>query len=70
MDLDFSVSSLLAGFIFGVVGYYTLRHAKKNANIAASVLAVTLMVYPYFISGAWLTWIVGFALCGATYYVW
>jgi multisubunit Na+/H+ antiporter MnhE subunit len=68
--MDFSFSSLMSGFIFGVIGFYVVRHAKKDANIIAVVLGIALMIYPYFVSGDWLPWIVGIALCGATYYVW
>jgi glucose uptake protein GlcU len=70
LDLDFSVSSILAGIIFGIVGIYVYRHAKKNGNIIVVCLGIAMMVYPYIVSGDWLTWIVGFALCGASYYFW
>ncbi|MGZ3795975.1 MAG: hypothetical protein ACXVB1_06405 [Pseudobdellovibrionaceae bacterium] len=65
-----SFGSLVAGLIFGTVGFWLLGHGRKNANNRNVVMGLVLMMYPYFVSGAWLTWGVGIALCGYLYYNW
>ena len=59
---DISLSSIFAGFVFGVIGLYLLRAGKKYANVWHIVLGFTLMVYPYLVSGAWMTWAMGIVL--------
>jgi hypothetical protein len=61
MDLDFSVSSLLAGFIFGMCGFYLLKEGKKRTNFWFVGIGLGLMIYPYFVSGPWATWGIGIA---------
>jgi multisubunit Na+/H+ antiporter MnhE subunit len=67
---SFSFSSLVAGLIFGSVGLWIFGHGRKNANNRNIVIGLVLMIYPYFVSGAWLTWGLGLALCGYAYHTW
>ncbi|HEY8270886.1 MAG TPA: hypothetical protein VIG33_08350 [Pseudobdellovibrionaceae bacterium] len=67
---SFSFGSLIAGFIFGVIGFWLLGHGRKKANNRNVVIGLLLMMYPYFVRGAWLNWGIGFALCGYAYYTW
>lgn len=64
---DFSISSLFAGFLFGVIGFYLLRSAKRRGNLYWVPIGIGLMVYPYFVSSAWLNWGIGILLCGLAY---
>lgn len=66
----FSVSTLVAGFIFGIVGFWLFRHGRKNSNIRNVIIGIVLMIYPYFVESAKLTWGIGFLLCGIAYYYW
>ena len=71
MDLssfDFSPSSLIAGFVFGVFGLYLFRWGKKDANFSHLFTGLALMIYPYFVSGVFLTWGIGFSLLGVAYF--
>jgi multisubunit Na+/H+ antiporter MnhE subunit len=68
--IDFSTSSLIAGFIFGVIGFWMLREGKKKANITIVVIGILLMAYPYFTKGPFLDWGVGVVLCATAYYFW
>ena len=64
MDLDFSFSQIMAGILFGIVGMYLLRLSKKRPNFPFMLIGIALIVYPYFVSSDWLTWIVGLVLVG------
>lgn len=65
----FSVSSLIAGFLFGIIGFYLFRHGKKTMNYGVIFCSIGLMCYTLFTSGPLLDWGVGFALCGLAYYL-
>jgi multisubunit Na+/H+ antiporter MnhE subunit len=67
---DFSVSGLIAGFVFGVIGLWMFKEGKRRVNYTVVFISIALMIYPYFVPGAWLTWIVGGGLCGLAYYYW
>jgi hypothetical protein len=67
--LNFSFSSLMAGFVYGVIGIALFRKGKKEANFALYFIGVALMVYPYVVSGALLQWGTGAALCALAYYL-
>ncbi len=60
--MDFSVSSLIAGFVFGVVGVYFIKEAKRLGNLTALCYGLALLVYPYFVSNPWFAWPIGVAL--------
>lgn len=65
--MDFSLSSLLAGFIYGVIGVYLIREARKSANIPNFCIGLTLLIYPYFVSSVYLIWGIGAALIFLAY---
>lgn len=66
--MNFSLSSLLAGFIFGVIGVYLIKYAKDKGNIPQILIGIGLLLYPYFISNAYLVWALGFALLAMARY--
>lgn len=67
-DMNFSASSLISGFIFGVIGWYVFKHGRKNSNNYFVTIGIVLMVYPYFTRGPVADWGVGAALCGLAYH--
>ncbi|MBX3021372.1 MAG: hypothetical protein KF799_06800 [Bdellovibrionales bacterium] len=64
---SFSLSALLAAFVFGVVGFYLFLHGRRRTNYWWVWTGVGLMIYPLFISGAWSSWATGGALCILAY---
>jgi predicted phage tail protein len=64
-----SPATLLWGMLFGAIGVGYFIYGKKQAMIVPLVCGVVLMVYPWFVSGAWLTVIVGIALMAVPYFV-
>ena len=59
---DFTVSTLIAGFFFGVVGVYLLRKGKREANGWSLIIGVTMLIYPYAVSDPFLVWGIGIGL--------
>jgi multisubunit Na+/H+ antiporter MnhE subunit len=57
--MDFSIGNLIAGFLFGLIGLYLFRAAKREANLICLTLSLVLMIYPYFVSNEWATWGIG-----------
>ena len=65
--MDFSISSLLAGFIFGIYGIYVFRYGKREASALKILIGLTLMLFPYFISNPWAVWPLGIGLIVVSY---
>lgn len=57
--MDFSVSNLLAGFIFSVIGLWVFREGRKRTNIPWTVLGLLLMLYSIFTPNATWSWFLG-----------
>ena len=53
--------------LFGIIGFAAYRYGKKASVQAAKWIGIVLMLYPYVISGTWLLYIVGIALCIGLY---
>jgi hypothetical protein len=66
--LDFSMSSLIAGLVFGVIGIYVFKHGRKSADKRFVFVGLALMIYPYFTKGVLADWGIGIALCALGYY--
>ncbi len=61
--MDFTLSNILSGLIFGGVGLWLFREAKRFSNLYLMVIALALMIYPYFSNSVWMDWGGGLALC-------
>jgi hypothetical protein len=68
--LDFSLSGIMAGLIFGAIGLWMFRRGKSEQNYKVLCIGLVLMVYPYLTHGPWQDWGVGIALCVLASYVW
>ena len=65
---DFSAAKIFAWIIFGVIGFAVFLYGKKNKSFRPMIIGVALMIYPYFISGTFLLYLVGIALTTALYF--
>lgn len=70
LDFSLDISSLIAGLVFGSIGFWVYRQGRKKENRPLILSGVAMMIYPYFIQGALWNWVVGFFLCGSAYYCW
>lgn len=65
-----SLSSLLSGVIFGIIGMFLLRDGRKKGSPKLAVIGILLMAFPYFTPGYWLIdWVVGITLCYTAYVI-
>ena len=60
MNLD--MSHMLAGIVFGSIGFGAFIYGKKQASFKPMFLGIALMGYSYFVSNVWVLWITGVIL--------
>jgi hypothetical protein len=58
----FQTYNLLAGVVFGLIGWIALRYGKAMGLWKPAAIGVLLMAFPYFFSNVWLLWGVGAGL--------
>ena len=58
----FSPYNILAGFIFGTIGFGAWRYGKAMEKWKPVAIGLALMVYPYFVYNSYLLWGIGVAL--------
>lgn len=58
----FNGYNLLAGLIFGTIGWGALSYGRKLELWKPVAIGLALMIYPYFFSNPWLMWGIGVAL--------
>ncbi len=57
--MNFSVSGLLAGLLFGVLGVYFFRVGRRDVKTDLLAYGLILMIYPFFVTNDWLIWGIG-----------
>lgn len=62
--MSFDSSSLLASLLVSSIGFVLLSYGKKMSRPPQMLTGLVLLVYPYFITNAWLMLAIGVALCG------
>ncbi|PWU22373.1 MAG: hypothetical protein C5B49_00705 [Bdellovibrio sp.] len=70
LGFDFSLSSILSGLIFGVVGIFTFSRGKQRSSFRLILIGIALMFFPYFTHGPLQDWGIGLALCLLAYNQW
>jgi hypothetical protein len=68
--MDISISSLAAGFVFGVIGLWLFKEGRRRSEVRIALVGVTMMGYSYFTSNPAADWGIGLALCGLAYMWW
>ncbi|MEZ4815312.1 MAG: hypothetical protein R3A80_08935 [Bdellovibrionota bacterium] len=65
---EFSANAILAGIIFGIVGWLLFKEGKKRTCSELYFIGIGLMIYPYFVTNAVLVWLAGIGLTVAGFY--
>lgn len=55
-------ATLLWGMLFGAIGVGFFIYGKRQAMVMPLVCGIALIVFPWFVSGALLTFVIGLAL--------
>lgn len=55
--------NLLAGILFGGIGFGALAYGKRLELWQPVVIGIALMAYPLFVTIVWLNWAIGIGLC-------
>ncbi len=58
----FSISNIMAGVIFGAIGWGAVSYGRKLDLWKPIAIGLAMMLYPYFFSNAVLVWVIGFGL--------
>jgi hypothetical protein len=66
--MSFSFNNILAGIIFGAVGFVAFVYGKKMSAWRPMAIGITLMAYPYFVSNDVAVWIIGILLTTGLYF--
>jgi hypothetical protein len=56
---DFSAANLIAGFIFGSIGFVAFIYGKRMNLWKPMLCGIALMVYPYFVADTLLNFAIG-----------
>ncbi len=67
-SMEFNPYNLLAGFIFGTIGWGAFVYGRKLDLWQPRAIGIALMVYPYFICNRWLLWGAGVGLLGLLWF--
>ena len=67
MFSSFQVPNVIAGILFGSIGFGAFIYGKKQSSLRAMMIGVGLMAYPYFVSHAVLVYVIGIALTAALF---
>lgn len=65
--MNFSLSSLIAGLLFGILGVFFFKEGKREGNVLRILIGLTLMIYPYFIENDYILWSLGVGLTFLAY---
>jgi hypothetical protein len=60
--------NLLWGTVFGIIGWFAFLHGRKEKSWRPFVIGIALMAYTFFVSNAWLVFIIGAVLTAALYF--
>ena len=65
--MNFTFSSVAAGFIFGVFGMFLIKRAKTESHFPSLFVGLALVSYPFFVENDYLLWGIGISLLFIAY---
>ncbi|QQL44993.1 hypothetical protein [Sulfuriroseicoccus oceanibius] len=71
MTMNLDPMHLVLALIFGGIGAVVFWHERKHDLVPQRfIIAIALMGYPYFVSTAWITLVIGLVLCAGLMVRW
>ena len=67
--MNFDMSTILWGLLFGSIGFVFFTYGKKQKAIVPLICGLLLMIYPYFISNIVLVVVLGVVLMVIPYFL-
>jgi uncharacterized membrane protein YGL010W len=64
-----SISALFLGLVFSSIGLGFFIYGKRQPALVPMLCGAALMIFPYFVSGVFLTLLIGIALMAIPYFV-
>ena len=58
----------IANILFGIIGGSAFMFGWKEKSVRPTIIGVAMMIFPYFITNAYLAFAIGFGLLAALYY--
>ena len=65
---DFNLAKIAAGSIFSAIGFVAFVYGKKRVLWRPMIIGLTLILYPYFVSGILAIYLIGIVLTAALYF--
>ena len=67
--MSFELGNLFAGFVFGVIGVWLIRRARREASVPSLLIGLAMVIYPYFVESTLLVWAIGVGLAVLAYFI-
>ena len=64
----FNWANLISGLLFGSIGFMAFMYGKKEKSAKPLIIGIILMVYPYFVSNTFWSYVIGIVLTAALYF--
>ncbi len=65
--MSFGFANLMAGIIFGGIGFVVFIYGKKQALAKPMIIGIVMMVYPYLVTNTIALYVVGALLTVAAF---
>lgn len=66
--MDFDVSTLFAGIVFGTIGFGCWKYGRRTQSLRAMLLGFALIGYPWVAPGGLWLWVIGAGLTGLVFW--
>jgi hypothetical protein len=60
--MSFDPGSFLASLVVSSVGFVLLTYGRKMSRVPHGLAGIVLLVFPYFVSAAWLVFVIAAAI--------
>jgi hypothetical protein len=66
---NFGAANLIAGFIFGSVGFVAFMYGKRMSQLKIMLAGLALMIFPYFVSNTAGLYVIGTLVSASLFFL-